>query len=354
MAGFIKRISKTVGHIPGSMVYVGEKTEDKADISLIDYDDKALRENDISDVEELFPLKETPTVSWININGLRDTRLIEKLGGHFGIHPLTLEDIVNTAQRPKYEDFDSYIFVVLKMLMLDASGKGIVSEQVSLILGANFVISFQEKKGDVFEAIRARIRQNKGRIRRAGPDYLAYSLLDAVVDNYFSILENTGEQIEEMEEKLLANPSPQTLREIHDLKRGIVFLRKSVWPLREVAGSLERGESKLIKKGTVIFLRDLYDHTIQVIDTVETFRDMLSGTLDIYLSSVSNRMNEIMKVLTIFAAIFIPLTFLAGIYGMNFEFIPELKWRWGYFYALGLMAAVGFGLLIYFRRKKWL
>ncbi|MDO9514445.1 MAG: magnesium/cobalt transporter CorA [Elusimicrobiota bacterium] len=354
MAKMIKRISKTAGHIPGSMVYVGEKTEDKADISLIDYDDKALSEKDISDVEELFPLKETPTVSWININGLRDTRLIEKLGGHFGIHPLTLEDIVNTAQRPKYEDFDSYIFVVLKMLMLDASGKGIVSEQVSLVLGANFVISFQEKKGDVFNAIRERIRQNKGRIRRAGPDYLAYSLLDAVVDNYFSILENTGEQIEEMEEKLLANPSPQTLRKIHDLKRGIIFLRKSVWPLREVAGSLERGESKLIKKSTVIFLRDLYDHTIQVIDTVETFRDMLSGTLDIYLSSVSNRMNEIMKVLTIFAAIFIPLTFLAGIYGMNFEFMPELKWRWGYFYALGLMAAVGFGLLIYFRRKKWL
>ncbi|MBU2529030.1 MAG: magnesium/cobalt transporter CorA [Candidatus Omnitrophota bacterium] len=354
MAGFIKRISKTAGHIPGEMIYVGEKKEGAVSVSLIDYDDKALSEKEISDVEELFPLKETPTVSWININGLRDTRLIEKLGGHFGIHSLTLEDIVNTAQRPKYEDFDSYIFVVLKMLMLDASGKGIVSEQVSLVLGANFVISFQEKKGDVFDAIRERIRQNKGRIRRAGPDYLAYSLLDAVVDNYFSILENTGEQIEEMEEKLLANPSPQTLRKIHDLKRGIIFLRKSVWPLREVAGSLERGESKLIKKSTVIFLRDLYDHTIQVIDTVETFRDMLSGTLDIYLSSVSNRMNEIMKVLTIFAAIFIPLTFLAGIYGMNFEFIPELKWRWGYFYALGLMAAVGFGLLIFFRRKKWL
>ncbi|MBA3052027.1 magnesium/cobalt transporter CorA [bacterium] len=354
MAGFIKRISKTAGHIPGEMIYVGEKKEGAVSVSLIDYDDKALSEKEISDVEELFPLKETPTVSWININGLRDTRLIEKLGGHFGIHSLTLEDIVNTAQRPKYEDFDSYIFVVLKMLMLDASGKGIVSEQVSLVLGANFVISFQEKKGDVFDAIRERIRQNKGRIRRAGPDYLAYSLLDAVVDNYFSILENTGEQIEEMEEKLLANPSPQTLRKIHDLKRGIIFLRKSVWPLREVAGSLERGESKLIKKSTVIFLRDLYDHTIQVIDTVETLRDMLSGTLDIYLSSVSNRMNEIMKVLTIFAAIFIPLTFLAGIYGMNFEFIPELKWRWGYFYALGLMAAVGFGLLIFFRRKKWL
>ena len=354
MVKFIKKISKTAGHIPGELIHVGEKTEDKVKISVIDYDDKNFQEKEITNVEQVFPFMDTPTVTWINIDGLHELDIIEKIGNNFQMHPLTLEDIVNTGQRPKYEDFDKYIFVVLKMLMFDQAKKEIISEQVSLIFGSNFVISFQERQGDVFESIRERIRKAKGRIRKMGADYLAYSLLDAVVDNYFSILERIGEKIEDIEEELVTNPIPQTLQAIHNLKRDTIFLRKSVWPLREVAGSLERGESKLIKKGTHIFLRDLYDHTIQVMDTIETFRDMVSGTLDIYLSSVSNRMNEIMKVLTIFAAIFIPLTFIAGIYGMNFEFMPELKWKWGYFALLGFMACVGFGMLFHFRRKKWM
>jgi len=354
MVKFIKRISKTVGHIPGELVHVGEKRVGEVKISVIDYDDKSFQGKEVTSIEEVFPFKDTPTVTWVNINGLHELDIIEKIGNNFQMHPLTLEDIVNTGQRPKYEDFDQYILVALKMLMFDEEKKEIISEQVSLVFGSNFVISFQEKEGDVFNPIRERIRNAKGRIRRMGPDYLAYSLLDAVVDNYFSILEKLSEKIENMEEELVTNPRPQTMQAIHNLKKDTISLRKSVWPLREVVGSLERSESKLIKKGTHIFLRDVYDHTIQAIDTIETFRDMISGMLDIYLSSVSNRMNEIMKVLTIFAAIFIPLTFIAGIYGMNFEFMPELKWKWGYFALLGFMAVVGFGMLFHFKRKKWM
>ncbi|MDO9464080.1 MAG: magnesium/cobalt transporter CorA [bacterium] len=354
MFKFIKRVSKTAGLVPGELVHVGERKIDKIEISVLDYDDKNFHEKEITNIEETFSFKDTPTVTWININGLHELDVIEKIGNNFEMHPLILEDIVNTSQRPKYEDFDKYIFVVLKMLMFDDAKKEIISEQVSLIFGSNFVISFQERKGDVFNPVRQRIRNDKGRIRKMGADYLAYSLLDAVVDNYFSILERLGEKIEDMEEELLTNPTPQTLKAIHNLKRDTIFLRKSVWPLREVTSGLERNESKLIKKGTHIFLRDVYDHTIQAIDTIETFRDMVSGIFDIYLSSVSNRMNEIMKVLTIFAAIFIPLTFIAGVYGMNFEFMPELKMKWGYFTLLGFMAVVGFGMLFYFRRKKWM
>ncbi|MDD5070843.1 MAG: magnesium/cobalt transporter CorA [Candidatus Omnitrophica bacterium] len=354
MARFINRLSKTAGQIPGELIHVGEQKAGKVAISVIDYDEKNFQEKQSSAVEETFCFKETATVTWINVNGLHDLEIIEKIGKNFGMHPLTLEDIVNTGQRPKYEDFQTYIFVVIKMLMFDDLLKEVVSEQVSFILGSNFVISFQEKEGDVFNPVRERIRKAKGRIRELGADYLAYSLLDAVVDNYFFILEKIGDKIEVMEEDLIVNPQPQTLQAIHNLKRDVIFLRKSVWPLREVAASLERGESKLIKKATRIFFRDVYDHTIQVVETIETYRDMVSGMLDIYLSSLSNRMNEIMKVLTIFAAIFIPLTFMAGIYGMNFDFMPELHWKGGYFYLLGLMAVVGFGLFFYFKRKKWI
>jgi magnesium transporter len=240
------------------------------------------------------------------------------------------------------------------MLDYDREESKIKVEQVSLILGENFVISFQETEGDIFNPIRERVRNNKGRVRKMGADYLAYVLIDAVVDNYFLILEALGEQIESMEEELVANPTPETLQTIHNLKREMIFLRKSVWPLRELISGLERGESALIRESTGIYLRDVYDHTIQVIDTVETFRDMLSGMLDIYLSSVSNRMNEVMKVLTIIATIFIPLTFLAGIYGMNFEFMPELRWHWSYPLVWCVMIVIGVAMIFYFKRKKWL
>ena len=323
-------------------------------IRIIDYDESHFEEKEAKEVEECFPFKDKPTITWINIDGIHRVDVVEKLGKYFNLHPLALEDIVNTRQRPKIEDFVDYIFVVLKMLYYDEKESETKAEQVSLVLGPNWVISFQESEGDVFDSIRERIRSDKGRIKKMGADYLVYSLVDAVVDNYFMILEKIGEEIEEIEDELVANPAPETLQTIHDLKRQMIFLRKSVWPLREVISRLERWESSLIQKSTYIYLRDVYDHTIQVIDAIETFRDMLSGMLDIYLSSVSNRMNEVMKVLTIIATIFIPLTLVAGLYGMNFKYMPELEWHWGYPFVLLIMFTVGILMVIYFRRKRWL
>jgi len=360
MPRFIKRSSKTIGLPPGSLVHVGEKRTAKVKITVIDYDEKNFEEKEVKKVEECFPFKDKPTVTWINVDGVHQLDIIEKIGKHFDLHPLILEDIVNTGQRPKMEDSEGYIFIVLKMLYHSEKDDEIKAEQISLILGKNFVLSFQETEGDVFDFVRERIKNSKGRIRRVGADYLIYALLDAIVDNYYIILEKIGEKVEVMEEELVSNPVPETLQAIHNMKREMIFLRKSVWPLREVISGLQRGESKLIQKSTNIYLRDMYDHTIQVIDTIETFRDMISGMLDIYMSSVSNKMNEVMKVLTIFAAIFIPLTFVAGLYGMNFSpdaspfNMPELSFYWGYPVALFAMAVIGGIMLMYFRRKKWL
>ncbi len=338
---------------PGTPVFVGEKKTEVTKITLLDYEESRFEETVVKEIEECFPCRETRSVSWINIDGLHDVEAVGKLAGKFDIHPLTIEDIVNTQQRPKMEEYENYIFFVLKMLQYDDNSREIQVEQVSLVLGNNYVISFQEKEGDIFESIRERIRSGKGRIRRMGPDYLAYSLIDAVVDQYFVILEKTGERIEELEEQVVTDPKPETIHDIHLLKREMIQLRRSVWPLREVISALERGESHLVHQSTRVYLRDVYDHTIQVIDTVETYRDMLSGMHDTYLSSISIRMNEVMKVLTIIATIFIPLTFIAGVYGMNFVFMPELKWRWAYFGVWGIMLAVAAAMVVYFKKKKW-
>ncbi|MBN2397825.1 MAG: magnesium/cobalt transporter CorA, partial [Deltaproteobacteria bacterium] len=343
-----------VGLSPGSLVHIGERMTETVTITVMDYDQSTFREQRVETVEESFPFKASPTVTWINIDGLHEVSVIERIGEHFGVHPLIQEDILHTSQRPKMEDLDTYILVILKMLRYDDEAHAIRTEQVSIILGANVVISFQESAGDVFNPLRDRIRNRKGRIRLMGADYLAYALLDSIVDHYFILLEKCGERIELLEEELALNPKPETLQAIHDLKQEIIFLRKSVWPLREVISGLERVESPLISDDISPYLRDLYDHTIQVIDSVETYQDILSGMIDLYLSSVSNKMNEVMKVLTIFASIFIPLTFMAGIYGMNFEFMPELKIRWAYPVLWGLMIAVAVGLLAFFKRKKWL
>ena len=355
MLRLIKKRSEKAGLPPGSLVHIGEKKAEEVKITIIDYDEIHFQEKVIKTIEECIPFKDKPTVTWINVDGIHQVELLEKLGQCYGLHPLTLEDILNTDQRPKIEDFGDYVYIVLKMLYYRDKTDEIVTEQMSLILGSNFVISFQEGiEGDLFDPIRERFRSEKGRIRKMGADYLAYSLLDSIVDYYFVILEKLGERIEFLEEKLVANPNPETLQIIHNLKREMIFLRKSVWPLREVISGLERGESSLIKESTRIYLRDVYDHTIQVIDTIETFRDMLSGMLDIYLSSVSNRLNAVMKVLTIIATIFMPLTFLAGIYGMNFKFMPELEWRWGYPLIWMIMLGIGVFMLFYFKKKKWL
>ena len=297
---------------------------------------------------------EKPGVTWLDLDGVHQIDLLEMVGAQLKIHPLVVEDIHIPHQRPKVEDYEDYLYIVLKMISWDSIENEVKAEQVSLILGKGYVISFKEDPGDIFDPVRLRLREGKGRINKMGSDYLAYSLLDQVVDNYFIVLENMGEEIEDLEEELVTNPDASTLQTIHHLKRELIFLRKSVWPLREAISSLQRGESSLFQPDTLVYLRDVYDHTIQVIDTIETFRDMVSGMLDIYLSSVSNRMNEVMKVLTIIATIFIPLTFIAGVYGMNFEYMPELAWPGGYFLVWGVMIVIFIGMLVFFKRKKWL
>jgi len=354
MTKLIKKQSKKVGLPPGTLVHIGQRKTESVRISVIDYNEQSFQEKEISAIEECLQFKETSTVTWINVDGIHEINLIDKLGRQFELHPLILEDILNTGQRPKFEDFDKYIFVVLKMLSYDDENQAVQAEQVSLVLGPNFVISFQERVGDVFEQIRDRIRNAKGRIRKMGSDYLCYALIDAIIDNYFAILEGFGERIESMEEELVAEPTEKTLQQLHTLKREMIFLRKSVWPLRELISALQRSESSLIQKSTGIYLRDVYDHTIQIIDTIESFRDMISGMLEIYLSSLSNKMNAVMKVLTIIATLFIPLTFVAGIYGMNFKYMPELEWHWAYPAVWLVMVTVAVIMLIYFRKKKWL
>ena len=349
----IKRSDK-LGLSPGTLMYVGEKKAEKTRITVIDYDAAGFIEKEVGSVEECFPFKETATVTWINVDGVHDASVIEKLGGRFDIHPLVLEDIMTTTQRPKVEDLGDAVFVVLRMIEYDEKRSEMAADQLSVILGPNYVLSFQETPGDCLDPVRERIRGGKGRIRRLGPDYLAYALIDAVVDNYFFVLEKLGERIDGLEERLIAEPRRELLHEIHALKREMIDLRKSVWPLREVVSGLERLESPLIKKTTGVFLRDVYDHAIQVIDTVESFREILTSMIETYLSSVSNRMNEVMKVLTIIATIFIPITFLVGVYGMNFEFMPEIKWRWGYALVWAIIIAAVGGMLAYFRKKKWL
>ncbi len=354
MPKLIKRRSKKAGLPPGTLVHIGERKAKDLKITLIDYDEVHFQEREIEKIEECLVFKDRPTITWINVDGLHQVEILEKLGECYGFHPLMLEDILNTDQRPKMEDYGDYIYIVLKMLSQNNINHGIMTEQISLIMGSNFVISFQETEGDIFDPIRDRIRNGKGRIRKMMADYLAYALLDSIVDNYFIIMEKLGEKIEFLEEELVTRPTAETLKTIHQLKREMIFLRRAVWPLREVVSGLERGESSLMKESTRIYLRDDYDHTIQVIDTIETFRDMVSGMLDIYLSSISNRLNAVMKVLTIIATIFMPLTFIVGIYGMNFKYMPELEWYWGYPAVWLVVVLVGVSMLIYFKKKRWL
>jgi magnesium transporter len=354
MTRLVKRRSTKAGLPPGTLIHIGARKTEEPKITIMDYDETHFQEREIKTIEECFLFKDQPTVTWINIDGLHQIEILEKLGECYGFHPLVLEDILNTEQRPKIDDYGEYLYVVLKMLHDKGKGGQIEAEQISLILGPNFVFSFQEGEGDVFDAIRERIRSGKGRIRKMGADYLAYALLDAVVDYYFVILEKLGERIEFLETELVTNPETKILREIQILKREMIFLRKAVWPLREVVAALERCESPLFQKATVVYLKDVYDHIIQVIDSVETFRDMLSGMLDIYLSSISNRLNSVMKVLTIIATVFMPLTFLAGVYGMNFKHMPELEWRWGYPLCWAVMAGIGVSMVVYFKKKKWM
>lgn len=344
--------NRKAGAPPGTIVYEGEERSERVKISLIEFNETEFIEKDFYDLSECLGHVDTKMVRWINVDGIHEVALIEAIGKKFNIHALTLEDVVNTNQRPKFEDYENYVVAIMKMIYYDSD---LHSEQLSVVLLDGLVISFQEAHGgDAFDMIRNRIRQGKGRIRRMGADYLAYALIDAVVDCYFTILERIGDKIEVLEEELITEPTKATLQELHHMKREMIFVRKAVWPMRELINNMERSETELIKPSTDIYLRDVHDHTIRVIDTVETFRDLLSGMMDIYLSSVSNKMNEVMKVLTIITTIFVPVTFIAGVYGMNFDNMPELHSKWGYAVTWGVMIIIMVSLIFYFRKKKWL
>jgi magnesium transporter len=349
-----KSISDKSGLSPGSIVHIGEQKVDRVKIYVIDYNSEKLEVKEFDSLEDTYALRDTDTVSWINIIGLHDPDILNSIGSHFGIHALTLEDIVNTETRPKVEVFEDYIFIVLKMVFYHEEEENVELEQLSIILGKNAVITFQEKDGDIFDPIRNRINITNGRLRKRGADYLTYALIDVVVDNYYFILENIGETLEALEDQVLENPDKSIPFKIQNLKKDILLLRKTLWPLREAINILNKQDTELLADTMHPFLQDLYDHAIQVVDTLETFREMAIGILDLYQSIISNRMNEVMKVLTIVASIFIPLTFIAGIYGMNFEYMPELKWPFGYFMILTIMIILGLSLVIFFRKRKWL
>jgi magnesium transporter len=345
--------SRKAGLPPGSLVFLGEQRVEQATISVMDYDAVNVREATLTSADACREYLDRQTTTWINVTGLHDIALLESLGQVFDLHPLVMEDILNTGRRPTFEDLDRKLFLVVKMLYRRRNANEVVSEQVSLILGDGYLLTFQEIEGDVFDTIRERIRAGQGRIRRMGCDYLAYALLDAIVDNYFVVLEDVGEEIEALQERVLQRPDPITLQNTHRLKRDLIFMRKHLWPLREVVNALDKSENVLIKEDLTPFLRDVYEHTFQVIETLETLRDMLSSAIDTYMTVVSNRMNEIMKVLTVIATIFIPLTFIAGIYGMNFRTMPELQWPFGYPLVLSMMAALGVGMAVFFKRRRW-
>ncbi|MGB9149433.1 MAG: magnesium/cobalt transporter CorA [Burkholderiales bacterium] len=349
-----KRLRKS-GMAPGSLVYTGAAAAaSDAKITLFDFDEQHCTEKTLDRIEQSLPFANASSVTWINVDALQMPGVLEASGKTLGLHPLVLEDILNTEQRPKYEDYGDYIYIVIKMLDIEGAESQITIEQLSLVIGANYVISFQERPGDVFNPLRERIRKGIGRIRKLRPDYTAYAILDAVVDRYFDVIDFIGEKIEALENELASNPKPDTLRRIHDLRRELIFVRKSVWPLREVIASMQRTDSDLIHQSTSIYLRDLYDHVVRTTDSVDSYRDMLSGMQDVYLSSISNRTNEVVKVLTLFSSIFLPLTFITGLFGMNFHNFPELDWKYGFQGTLLFMLVLFVLMLVFFKRKKWI
>lgn len=353
--------SEIAGLPPGTLQYVGRETTAQVVVTVLEFNEFDYSETRHTDVEAEMLNVRNGMVRWINVEGVHNVELVEKIGRIYDIHPLTLEDIVNTNQRPKFEEYERYLVNIMKMIYEEENPKKgqddiFVSEQLAiLIMNKRTVISFQEADGgDVFDIIRNRIRQGKGRIRKAGADYLAYCLIDAVVDSYFVVLEHFGDEMEKMEDDLVGNPKPELIRRLYDLKRQMIYLRKAVWPMRDMVNNIERSESELMTPATLVYLRDAHDHIVRVIDTVETYRDLLSGMIDLYMTSQSNRMNEVMKTMTIITTIFVPLTFIVGVYGMNFDIMPELKTQFGYYVVWLVMIIIVVLLFIFFRVKKWL
>lgn len=349
-----KRIPKT-GLAPGTLVFTGERKMEEVAFSMMHYAPGHFEEASPKDIAEVMALTRSfEGIVWVNIDGLHSEQTVEEICNYLHIHKLTMEDVLSVGQRPKIEEHSDYLHVVLKMFMIDPADGTVDDEQLSFIVKGNVLITFQEKTGDVFDGVRKRIREGKGFIRSRGADYLLYALLDSVVDHYFIVLEQFGEKLDDIETALLENPDKNILNKLHILRREVLGLRRSVYPLRELVSRFGKIEAPIVHDDTRVFISDLYDHTVQVIDTIEVFRDTASGLLDLYMNSVSNKMNEIMKVLTVMASIFIPLTFIAGVYGMNFEYMPELHYRGAYFAVWILMAVVAAGMVYYFRRKRWL
>ena len=345
---------KQLGQIPGALVYTGTKKNANLFIETFDYNSSYCQEKELKSINDAIKFKNSNSTTWININGLNHIEAIEKLGVHFKFHPLVLEDIVNTSQRPKIDEYENYTFLVVKMMYYDTN-ETLVSEQVSFILGEDYVLTFQEAEGDVFNGLRERLRQGKGRIRTQGADYLLYALIDSIVDHYYAIIETMGNKIEELEDDLFDGlHQSQITNQIQTLKREILKIRRAIFPLREIINRIEKTESKLIESVTQRYFSDVYDHVIQVTETIDIYREMIWGLMDMYMTTISNKMNEVMKVLTIIATIFIPLTFIAGIYGMNFDHMPELHYKYGYQTVWFVMIVMLAGMLYYFKRKKWL
>jgi len=345
---------KQIGLDPGTLIYTGEKVKEPIKFKVFEFTESEVWEKDFQKVEDIFYCKKSKNKTWINIDGIHNIEMMEKIQNHFDIHPLTMEDIIHTSQRPKLEEYDEYLFIVLRMFTYNEAERELKNEQVSIILSERYIITFLEDPGDVFNPVRERIRKSGTKIRKNGSDFLAYSLIDSIVDSYFHILEKIGEEIEELEDRLVVNSQKDDIQLVHRMRRNMILLRKSVWPLREVISVMQRNENNFIKTSTQIYLRDVYDHLIQIIDTIESFRDMIVGMLDVYLSSTSNKLNEVMKVLTIISTLFIPLTFLAGVYGMNFKNFPELEKNWMYpwgFWIITLLVVAG--MAVFFKRKKW-
>jgi magnesium transporter len=355
MAINFKKRSETIGMPPGSLVYLGDAPQKEVEIIVATYNEQEYGEYSQTSFREcLVFAEESSHVTWIDINGYQQVKDLEYLGKCFHLHPLVLEDILNSDQRPKVDDFGDYLFIILKMLHHDEKTNEVIAKQISLILGNSYVISLHEGEEDFLAHLRPRLNTKGSRIRREKADYLAYAILDLIVDHHFLVLEQLGEVVEDLEQELVDNPTPATLNKIYRLKRDTILIRRAVWPLREVVSNLEKSDSPLVKEGTFLYLRDVYDHITIIMDSIETYRDILSGILDIYLSSISNRLNEVMKVLTIIATIFIPLTFLAGVYGMNFKYMPELQYKWAYHACLLGMLLIAGGMLVFFKKKGWL
>jgi magnesium transporter len=354
MAESLERASHKSGMPPGSLIHVGESQDFNVRISLVDYSADSFESRTVDSIEALLPYRDKDTVTWVNVEGIHDVALIEAIGQKFSIHPLVLEDIMNTHQRPKMEDYEETLYIVIRRPLFDREALKVDYEQISLLILDGFIFTFREEVDGLFDPVVRRLRESKGRFRSSGYDYLAYTILDVVVDQFFLFQDAMDLVFEELEDELMTEPTPDTLKTIQRIKRELIFLRRGVTPLREMLSELLRSESPLIQERTKLYLRDVYDHAIRVTEAMESYRDLIAGMLDIYLSSVSNKLNETMKILTVFSTIFIPLTFITGIYGMNFDFMPELKWKWAYPSLWLIFIVVAGGLLVFFRRKRWL